>query len=146
MKKVLLIVSLLASLAFAGDKMLVSGVSPLSVDETALKLQNIIKDKWLKIFGVFEHSKLAKEVNLQMNDTVVVAFGAPKAGTPLMQCEPSIALELPLKMLIYKNSDGNTIVAYDDIKNIAKRYNANCDEVVNKLSAAQANFFKAVTK
>ncbi|CUU68666.1 DUF302 domain-containing protein [Campylobacter hyointestinalis] len=146
MKKVLLIVSLLASLAFAGDKMLVSGVSPLSVDETALKLQNIIKDKGLKIFGVFEHSKLAKEVNLQMNDTVVVAFGAPKAGTPLMQCEPSIALELPLKMLIYKNSDGNTIVAYDDIKNIAKSYNANCDEVVNKLSAAQANFFKAVTK
>ncbi|CUU80044.1 DUF302 domain-containing protein [Campylobacter hyointestinalis subsp. hyointestinalis] len=146
MKKVLLIVSLLASLAFAGDKMLVSGVSPLSVDETALKLQNIIKDKGLKIFGVFEHSKLAKEVNLQMNDTVVVAFGAPKAGTPLMQCEPSIALELPLKMLIYKNSDGNTIVAYDDIKNISKRYNANCDEVVNKLSAAQANFFKAVTK
>ncbi|CUU76255.1 Uncharacterised protein [Campylobacter hyointestinalis subsp. hyointestinalis] len=43
MKKVLLIVSLLASLAFAGDKMLVSGVSPLSVDETALKLQNIIR-------------------------------------------------------------------------------------------------------
>ncbi|CUU68644.1 DUF302 domain-containing protein [Campylobacter hyointestinalis] len=146
MKKVLLIVSLLASLAFAGDKMLVSGVSPLSVDETALKLQNIIKDKGLKIFGMFEHSKLAKEVNLQMNDTVVVAFGAPKAGTPLMQCEPGIALELPLKMLIYKNSDGNTIVAYDDIKNIAKRYNANCDEVVNKLSAAQANFFKAVTE
>ncbi|CUU76245.1 Uncharacterized conserved protein [Campylobacter hyointestinalis subsp. hyointestinalis] len=52
--------------------MLVSGVSPLSVDETALKLQNIIKDKGLKIFGVFEHSKLAKEVNLQMNDTVVL--------------------------------------------------------------------------
>ncbi|WP_419250227.1 DUF302 domain-containing protein [Campylobacter fetus] len=95
---------------------------------------------------MFEHSKLAKEVNLEMRDTVVVAFGAPKAGTPLMQCEPSIALELPLKMVIYKDNDSKTVVAYRDIKDIAKSYGANCDEVVNKLSAAQSNFFKAITK
>ncbi|WP_201029255.1 hypothetical protein [Campylobacter iguaniorum] len=40
----------------------------------------------------------------------------------------------------------DTVVTYDDIKNIAKRYDANCDEVIAKLSAAQANFFKAITK
>ncbi|EAH8299822.1 DUF302 domain-containing protein [Campylobacter fetus] len=146
MKKILLLASLLVGFAFAGDKMLVTGFSPLGVDETAAKLQNILKEKGLKVFGVFEHSKLAKEVNLEMRDTVVVAFGAPKAGTPLMQCEPSIALELPLKMVIYKDNDSKTVVAYRDIKDIAKSYGANCDEVVNKLSAAQSNFFKAITK
>ncbi|EAJ5693415.1 DUF302 domain-containing protein [Campylobacter fetus] len=146
MKKILLLASLLVGFAFAGDKMLVTGFSPLGVDETAAKLQNILKEKGLKVFGVFEHSKLAKEVNLEMRDTVVVAFGAPKAGTPLMQCEPSIALELPLKMVIYKDNDSKTVVAYRDIKDIAKSYGANCDEVVNKLSAAQLNFFKAITK
>ncbi|AII14231.1 hypothetical protein (DUF302 domain) [Campylobacter iguaniorum] len=146
MKKFLLIAALFASFVFGGEKMLVTGFSPLEVGETSTKLQNILNEKGLKIFGVFEHSKLAKEAGLQMSDTVVVAFGAPKAGTPLMQCEPSIALELPLKMVIYKNKDGKTVVAYDDIKNIAKRYDANCDEVIAKLSAAQANFFKAITK
>ncbi|ALV23970.1 putative protein (DUF302 domain) [Campylobacter iguaniorum] len=146
MKKFLLIAALFASFVFGGEKMLVTGFSPLEVGETSTKLQNILNEKGLKIFGVFEHSKLAKEAGLQMSDTVVVAFGAPKAGTPLMQCEPSIALELPLKMVIYKNKDGKTVVAYDDIKNIAKRYDVNCDEVIAKLSAAQANFFKAITK
>ncbi len=146
MKKFLATAAIAASTVFAGD--LVSGNSPLGVDETAAKLQNILTEKGLKVFGVFEHSKLAKEVNLDMTDTVVVAFGAPKAGTPLMQCMPQIALELPLKMVIYKDEAGKTVVAYDDIKNIAKRYGADakCGEVVGKLSAAQANFFNAITK
>lgn len=146
MKKILLALSIFSTLSFAGEKVLQSGTSSLSVEETAQKLQNILKEKGLKIFGVFEHSKLAKEVGLEMQDTIVVAFGAPKAGTPLMQCEPQIALELPLKMLIYKDKNGKTIVAYEDIKSIAKRYDAKCDNVLTNLSKAQANFFKAVTQ
>lgn len=146
MKKILLLVALLVSFAFGGNNMLVSGFSSFSVVETSMKLQQILKEKGLKIFGVFEHSKLAKEANLDMRDTIVVAFGSPKAGTPLMKCEPSIALELPLKILIYQDDNGKTIVAYDDIKNIAHRYGANCGEIIEKLSLAQANFFKAITK
>lgn len=80
-----------------------------------------------------------------MQETQVVIFGAPKAGTPLMVCSPKIALELPLKTLIYKNKAGKTIVAYEEIKSIAKRYDTkNCQEIVEKLSKAQQNIFNVV--
>ncbi|CZE45838.1 DUF302 domain-containing protein [Campylobacter geochelonis] len=146
MRKTLLLLAVCATFLLGDNKMLTTATSPLSVDETASKLTNILESKGLKIFGVFEHSKLAKEAGLDMSDTVVVAFGAPKAGTPLMQCAPQIALELPLKILIYKNSDGKTTVAYEDIKEIAKRYDAQDCAPVENLSKAQANFFNAITK
>lgn len=145
MKKLLVSAVAMASLAFGGENMLIKGTSGLSVDETVAKFSNILKEKGIMLFNVFNHSKLAKEAGLEMTETSVVVFGAPKVGTLLMQCEPQIALELPLKFLIYKEGD-KTTVAYEDIKNIAKRYDVkNCD-VVEKLSAAQANLHKALTE
>ncbi|MDO5046215.1 DUF302 domain-containing protein [Campylobacter sp.] len=145
MKKLLVSVAAMASLAFAGENMLTKGTSALSVDETVAKFSEILKEKGITLFDVFNHSKLAKDAGLEMTETSVVVFGAPKVGTLLMKCEPQIALELPMKFLIYKQ-DGKTTVAYEDIKNIAKRYNVqNCD-IVEKLSGVQANLHKALTK
>lgn len=146
MKKVIAL-AFLATFLIGGENMLVEGKSALDVKQTSEKLQNILKSKGLDIFSVIKHSDEAKKVNLDMQDTQVVIFGSPKAGTPLMQCSPKIALELPLKMLIYKNKKNETIVAYEDIKNAATRYDTkNCEEIILKLSKAQENFFKAITK
>lgn len=145
MKRFLISVAALAVSAFAGESMLTKGVSALSVDETVAKFSDILKEKGIMLFDVFNHSKLAKEAGLEMSETSVVVFGAPKVGTLLMKCEPQIALELPMKFLIYKDGD-KTTVAYEDIKNIAKRYNVqNCD-VIEKISGVQANLHKALTK
>lgn len=141
MKKFLLL-SLFSALSFAK---LVEGVSPLSVEETSAKLQEILTKKGVKVFSVFNHSLEATNVNLTMNETQVVVFGSPKMGTPLMQCSPTLALELPLKFLIYKKDD-KTIVAYEDLKKAAKRHDSkNCQDIIKKLSKAQENFFKAIT-
>lgn len=143
MKKVILASFVLATSMFAAG--LTKGESTLGVDETAQKLQSVISEAGVKIFSVFEHSTLAKEAGLDMPNTKVVVFGAPKVGTLLMQCVPDVAIELPLKFLI-SEQNGKTIVAYEDIKQIAARHNGDKCEVVDMLSKAQTKFFKAVTK
>lgn len=146
MKKIIIGSLVLAASLFGGQKMLIEGVSSLSVEQTSQKLQDILKSKNVNVFSVIKHSDEASKVNLNMQDTQVVVFGAPKAGTPLMVCSPKIALELPLKMLIYKNEQGKTIVAYEDLKSAAKRYDTQkCEQIIEKLSLAQKNFFNAIT-
>ncbi|WP_078424318.1 DUF302 domain-containing protein [Campylobacter pinnipediorum] len=107
------------------------------------KAVEILKSKQLKVFDIIEHSKLAKDVGLDMGDTTVVIFGSPKVGTLLMQCSNEIAIELPLKFLIYKNQD-KTILAYEDIKQIAKRYNAQDCKIVSKISEVQNKLSHAI--
>lgn len=144
MKKIILSAAMAAVTAFGGD-MLTTGISPLGVDETTDKLANIVKEKGLMLFDVVAHSKLAKEAGLEMTDTNVVIFGSPKVGTLLMQCSPAIALELPMKFLIYKK-ESKTVVAYEDVKSIAARYGAGDCAPVAKMSELQANLLKAVSK
>lgn len=145
MKKIILFFGLCSFLS-AGDNMIIKGKSDLSVADTSAKLQTILKEKGVKVFSVFEHSKEAKNVGAVMADTEVVVFGAPKVGTALMQCQPEIALELPLKFLIYKDGE-TTTVTYESIETIANRYDASkCKEIVSKLKNAQENLFKAITK
>ncbi len=145
MKKIILSSLIVSSLTFASS--LTTGTSSLGVEDTSKKFQNIIKQKQLKLFTIIEHSKAAKNIGLTMQDTKVIIFGAPKVGTKLMKCQPNFAIELPLKLLIYKDEKGKTVVAYEDIKNVAKKYDVSkCENVIKKVSNAQAKLFKATTK
>lgn len=116
-----------------------------SVMEVKDKLMNLLKAKNIKLFTVFEHSDLAKEAGLDLPDTVVVVYGNPKVGTLLMQKAMGVALELPLKVLIY-SKDGMTHVAYKDIKSIAASYNLQNDPVTDKISKLQDAIAKEITK
>ena len=78
---------------------LTTAQSDLSVDEAVKKFEKAVASRNITVFDVIEHSKLADKVGLKMTDTTVVIVGSPKIGTLLMQCEPKIALELPLKFL-----------------------------------------------
>ena len=124
---------------------LTTAQSDLSVDEAVKKFEKAVASRNITVFDVIEHSKLADKVGLKMTDTTVVIVGSPKIGTLLMQCEPKIALELPLKFLFYKDGD-KIVIAYEDIKNIAARYGAQECEAVSKLSGAQANLLKDMAK
>lgn len=142
------IVTLAAATALAGAlnaSHLTTAQSDLSVDEAVKKFEKVVASRNITVFDVIEHSKLADKVGLKMADTTVVIVGSPKVGTLLMQCEPKIALEMPLKFLFYKDGD-KTVIAYEDVKDIATRYGAQECEAVSKLSAAQANLLKDMTK
>lgn len=146
MKKIILGALFASSFLLASNQTLTQGVSDLGVQETSVKLQKFLESKKINIFSVIEHSNEAKKANLEMQDTQVVIFGAPKVGTPLMVCSPKIALELPLKILIYKDKSGKTIVAYEDMKSVSKRYDTkDCQEIIERLSMAQKKIFEVIT-
>jgi uncharacterized protein (DUF302 family) len=83
---------------------LMSIPSHYSVDETVTRLVELLAEKGVKLFAVIDHSGEAAAAGLQMPPTKVVIFGNPKGGTPLMLASPSVAIDLPLKLLIAQSS------------------------------------------
>src|SRR5580700_3889436 len=71
-----------------------------SVDETVDKVKAILRSKGVTLFALIDHSGEAEKVGMKMPPTKLLIFGSPKAGTPLMLAAPSIAIDLPLKILI----------------------------------------------
>lgn len=84
-----------------------------SVQEATERLTNILQTKGIALFALVDHSGEAEKVGLKMPPTKLLIFGSPKAGTPLMLASPSIAIDLPLKILIREDSDGKVWVSYN---------------------------------
>jgi uncharacterized protein (DUF302 family) len=83
-----------------------------SVDETIAKIQALLEAKQIKEFALIDHSGEAAKVGLAMPKTQVVIFGNPKGGTPLMLASPSVAIDLPLKLLVREDEAGQVWVSY----------------------------------
>lgn len=86
------------------------------------------------IFAEFDHSKNAKDVDMELNTTKVIVFGNPKVGTFLMQENPTISLELPLKVSIYEDNNHNVYVVYTDINDLTKKYKIKNQQVVKNIN------------
>src|ERR1700683_5708034 len=84
-----------------------------SVDETVERLKSILQAKGVTLFALVDHSGEAQKVGLTMPLTKLLIFGNPKGGTPLMLASPSIALDLPLKILVAQDKDGAVNVWYN---------------------------------
>lgn len=80
--------------------------SNYSVDETVERLKRTLQAKEVNIFAIIDHSGEAEKVGFKMPPTKLVIFGSPKAGTPLMLAAPSIAIDLPLKILSWEDAQG----------------------------------------
>ena len=80
-----------------------------SVDETLGKLQAILQAKGVAVFALIDHSGEAKKVGMEMHPTKLLIFGNPKGGTPLMLAAPSIAIDLPLKILVWEDDQGKVL-------------------------------------
>jgi len=87
--------------------------SKLSVDETVARLQSILQAKGVKLFTIVDHSGEAASAGLKMPNTKLLIFGNPKAGTPLMLASPSVALDLPLKILVAEDAAGKVWISYN---------------------------------
>ena len=93
-----------------------------SVDETVEKIKALLAAKGVALFAVVDHSGEAKKVGMEMRPTKLLIFGSPKAGTPLMLARPSIAIDLPLKILVWEDSQGKTQVSYNSPEYLRRRH------------------------
>lgn len=96
--------------------------SSFSAKEIVERLQETMRSRGLTIFAHINHSEEARRVGLEMQEAHVLIFGSPKAGTPLMIASPLLALELPLKVLVWQGSDGRVWVSYTSSAYLAARY------------------------
>ena len=101
---------------------IVSKPSNHSVDKTVDKLKEMLKAKNVTLFAVIDHSGEAAKVGLKMPNTKLVIFGNPKGGTPLMLAAPSIAIDLPLKILVAEDAQGKVWVSYNSAEYLKERH------------------------
>lgn len=133
MKKLLMIVALGASL-MAND--IIIKESTCSVDKTVTNLKHILRNKGLGIFATINHKANAKMVNMKLRAAKMVIFGNPKMGTALMQQDITIGLDLPLRVLVYKDSEGNTKMAYRNGTWLNSKHILNAPKKVKKMNMA----------
>lgn len=96
--------------------------SPFSVAETLERLRAAIERHNLTIFAQIDHSAAAQQAGLTMQPAHVLIFGSPIAGTPLMIASPLLALDLPLKLLVWQSADGRVWVSSTDTAYLQARY------------------------
>jgi len=113
-----------------------------SVDQTADRLKNILQAKGVTLFALVDHNGEAEKVGMKMRPTKLLIFGNPKAGTPLMLAAPSIAIDLPLKILIWEDAQGKTWVSYNDPKYLQQRHNLPA-ELLQNIAVVEALAAKA---
>ena len=117
--------------------------SRYSVTETLQRLQSILGKRGMQIFALIDHSGEAEKAGLKMPSTKVLIFGNPNGGTPLMLAAPSLAIDLPLKVLIAEASQGEVTVTYNDPEYLRSRHHVPADLIKN-LAGAGALIAKAV--
>jgi uncharacterized protein (DUF302 family) len=93
-----------------------------SVDETLAKLKGILQAKGVTLFALVDHSGEAAKVGMKMPPSKLLIFGNPKAGTPLMLAAPRIAIDLPLKILIWEDAQGKVCVTYNSPVYLQERH------------------------
>src|SRR5579862_9949278 len=93
-----------------------------SVDETVEKLKGILQAKGVMLFALVDHSGEAEKAGLKMPPTKLLIFGNPKAGTPLMLASPSSAIDLPLKILIWQDTQRKVWVSYNSPEYLQTRH------------------------
>lgn len=92
---------------------IISKPSNHSVDQTVEKLKTILQSKGVTLFALVDHSGEAEKVGMKMRPTKLLIFGSPKAGTPLMLASPGVAIDLPLKILVWEDGQGRVWVSYN---------------------------------
>ncbi|HEC26268.1 MAG TPA: DUF302 domain-containing protein [Gammaproteobacteria bacterium] len=145
-KYILGIIFLVLVLPASADNGLVKIKSANNVTTTTDKLVKALKGKGMTVFDVIDHAKGAAGVGIELLPTTLVIFGNPKVGTPLMKCSRTEAIDLPQKMLIWKDDSGQTWLAYNDPVYMAKRHGVTgCDDTIKKITGVLGKFSGVAT-
>lgn len=111
-----------ASIAESAGTGIVTVASVHSGAATAERLQTLIRERGLTLFTCIDFSGDAERAGLGLRFSQLVIFGNPKAGTPLMQCAPTAALDLPLKVLVWEDANGRTCLSFNSTEYLRQRH------------------------
>jgi uncharacterized protein (DUF302 family) len=100
---------------------MLSVVASAAHRETLDRVLEVISRRGLTVFTQIDHAAAAREVGMDLGDEGVIVFGNPRAGTPLMQLDPRIGIELPLRLLVWEH-EGEVRIGYNDPRDLASRY------------------------
>src|ERR1700720_2582526 len=113
------------------EKGIIDTPSNHTVDQTVERLKGILSAKGVTLFALIDHSGEAEKVGMKMPPTKLLIFGSPKAGTPLMLAAPSIAIDLPLKILVWEDGEGKTWLSYNSPDYLKDRHGLQQDWLPN---------------
>ena len=113
------------------DTGIVSKPSHHSVDQTVEKLEQMLHANGVKLFALVDHSGEAETVGMHLRPTKLLIFGNPKAGTPLMIAAPSIAIDLPLKILVWEDAGGQAWISYNSPAYLQARHGVPAELMAN---------------
>jgi uncharacterized protein (DUF302 family) len=133
------------------DNGVITKASAYSADATTQRLEAAIKSRGFMVFGRLNHAAAAKDFGLSMPYSIVVVFGNPKLGTPSFIHNPPLAIDLPLKALVWEDKDGKVWLSYNSSKYLYETIYARhgqpfTGEMVNLLEGGLAKLMDEVTK
>jgi uncharacterized protein (DUF302 family) len=105
--------------------------SPYSVEETVKRLESILSERGVRVFALVDHSGEAEKVGMKMRPTKLLIFGNPKGGTPVMVAAPTVAIDLPLKALVWEDENGKVWVSYNSPEYLQQRHGVPEDLIKN---------------
>ena len=97
--------------------------SPYSVSETLKRLDSLLESRGITVFARVDHSGEAEKVGMKMHPAQLVLFGSPKEGTPAMLASPTLAIDLPLKTLVWQDAGGKVWLSYNSTEYLKQRHN-----------------------
>jgi len=122
---------------------IISQPSQYSVTATLDRLEAVLQAKAITIFARIDQQAEAEKVGLSLRPTQLLLFGNPKAGTPLMVASPTIALDLPLKVLVWEASDSKVWLSYNDPNYLKQRFSLS-DELVKNIAVIEPLIHQAL--
>ena len=117
--------------------------SPYTVDETVTRLESVLAERGVRVFALIDHSGEAEKIGMKMRPTKLVIFGNPKGGTPAMVAAPTLAIDLPLKALVWEDEGGKVWVSYNSPEYLQQRHGVP-EDLIKNIAVAGALVAKAV--
>jgi len=119
------------------DNGLINLISTQPVKATTDRLEEIIKAKGMNIVARVNHAAAAEKIGEILRPTELILFGNPQAGTPLMQSQQSVGIDLPQKILVWEDDQGKVWLTYNNPEYLKARHGIeDCDELIDNISTA----------
>jgi uncharacterized protein (DUF302 family) len=140
-------------LSYSADEGLITTQSRYSVKETTARFEEAVKAKeplGFMVFTEIDHAAAAKKFGFEMRPRVVIVFGNPKLGTPVMMKTPLLAIDVPPKALVWEDDEGKVWLSYNSAEYLGKtiyaRHGLPDPPSTPKLAAALKDFADYATK
>ena len=123
---------------------LVEFKSPYSAKQTMDRMENVVKERGLRMFVRVDHAAGAASVGRSLRPTEVMVFGSPQGGTPLLECGQTVGIDLPLKALVWEDTSGQVWLGFNDPAYVATRHGVQDCPAVAILQNALTGLAKTV--